>query len=143
MYMYMCAAQVQVPQSRPPSERQPAKQPARIVAAHKGGCCSLAPQVPGHFIASCGIDRTVMLWDTTLLDLSAGPAVVLHGMMGAVHDCAFTADGCQVVAAGADKSLHVWDATSGAARHTLTGHTGPVTTLATSPMDTRLAVSCR
>lgn len=49
----------------------------------------------------------------------------------------------QVVAAGADRSLHVWEATSGRQRHTLTGHSGPVTAVALSPMDGRLAVSVR
>ncbi|PNH05539.1 Protein tipD [Tetrabaena socialis] len=73
---------------------------------------------------------------------SAVPAISLQGMTSAVNDCAFTCDAAQVVAAGADKSLHVWDATTaGRARHTLTGHTGPVTAVAVSPLDCRLAVS--
>ncbi|PNH08575.1 Protein tipD [Tetrabaena socialis] len=137
---------------RPPEQRVPAATAVRVVVpAHRGGCNSLAAQSPGHFIASCGADRVVALWDVSLLagspgmagaGGSAGPAISLQGMTSAVNDCAFTCDAAQVVAAGADKSLHVWDATTaGRARHTLTGHTGPVTAVAVSPLDCRLAVS--
>lgn len=34
--------------------------------------------------------------------------------MGAVNSVAFTCDAAQLLGAGADKSLHLWDATSGA-----------------------------
>ncbi|EFJ40916.1 hypothetical protein VOLCADRAFT_119815 [Volvox carteri f. nagariensis] len=163
---------------RPPELRVPARVPVAVVAtAHKGGCNSLAPQCPGHFIASCGSDKTVALWDIALVagpgclgaataatggasaltsgSLTAGgggggggggvchlsPAITLMGMTGAVNDCAFTCDAAQVVAAGSDRALLVWDATSGRHRHTLTGHSGPVTAVALSPLDCRLAVS--
>ncbi|KAG2495946.1 hypothetical protein HYH03_005876 [Edaphochlamys debaryana] len=134
---------------RPHEHRMPARVPARVVPlAHKGGVHSLAPQVPGHFVASCGADKLVALWDVSLVvgpgalaGAGAGPAIALSGITSAVNDCAFTCDAAQVVAAGADKSLHVWEATSGRHRHTLTGHAGAVTGVALSPLDCRLAVS--
>ncbi|GIL78149.1 hypothetical protein Vretimale_7522 [Volvox reticuliferus] len=148
---------------RPPELRMPARVPVAVVSvAHKGGCNSLAPQSPGHFVASCGADRTVALWDVAMvsgpgaLGTAAGgngggggggggghvgPAISLTGMTAAVNDCAFTCDAAQVVAAGSDRALLVWDATSGRHRHTLTGHMGPVTAVALSPLDCRLAVS--
>ncbi|KAG2445013.1 hypothetical protein HYH02_008882 [Chlamydomonas schloesseri] len=141
------------PSLTPPEHRFPSRLPVRVVPnGHKGGCASLAPQVPGHFVASCGADRAVALWDISLLvgpgsipgggaGASTCPAVLLHGMTGGVNDCGFTCDAAQVLAAGADRSLHLWDATSGRPRHTLTGHGGPVTGVAPSPMDARLAVS--
>jgi hypothetical protein len=36
--------------------------------AHKGGCTSLAFMRPGHYVASCGMDRLVQAWDLNLLD---------------------------------------------------------------------------
>ncbi|GFR44692.1 hypothetical protein Agub_g5990, partial [Astrephomene gubernaculifera] len=69
------------------------------------------------------------------------PAVVLQGMTAGVNDVAFTCDAAQVIAAGCDKSLHVWDAASGRHRHTLTGHSAGVSGVAGSPLDARLAVS--
>ncbi|GLC47015.1 hypothetical protein PLESTB_001724000 [Pleodorina starrii] len=162
---------------RPPELRVPSRVPVAVVApAHRGGCNSLAPQSPGHFVASCGADRTVALWDVAMVagpgclgaasaSASAsmsgsmmgaaagygggggggppkvGPAITLSGMTAAVNDCAFTCDAAQVVAAGSDRALLVWDATSGRHRHTLTGHSGPVTAVALSPLDCRLAVS--
>ncbi|GIL58051.1 hypothetical protein Vafri_13255 [Volvox africanus] len=148
---------------RPPELRMPTRVPLAVVAvAHKGGCNSLAAQFPGHFVASCGADRTVALWDVATISGAlgtvgggggggggsrggssghVGPAISLMGMTAAVNDCAFTCDAAQVVAAGSDRALLVWDATSGRHRHTLTGHTGPVTAVALSPLDCRLAVS--
>lgn len=65
----------------------------------------------GHFVASCGADRVVALWDVALVaeqgvqggagaglgaGTAAGPAIALHGMTAAVNDCAFTCEGSQV-----------------------------------------------
>ena len=48
----------------------------------------------------------------------------------------------QVIGAGADKSLHLWDVASGQTRHTLTGHSAGVTGVSAGPLDARTAASC-
>ena len=45
-------------------------------------------------------------------------------MLEGVLDVSWTCDQSVVLGAGNDKSIRVWDAISGRARHTMTGHTG-------------------
>ncbi|MEW5307409.1 MAG: hypothetical protein WDW36_009810 [Sanguina aurantia] len=123
-------------------ERQIPKAPTRTVMAHKGGVCSLAVHGDGRLVASCGMDRSVSLWDLDSLDTASAPTQQLAGMAGAVNDVAFTSDGHQLIGAGADKSLVVWDVLSGQSRHTMTGHSAAVTGVAASPLESRLAASC-
>lgn len=61
------------------------------------------------------MDRSVSLWDLDFLDTASAPTQQLAGMAGAVNDVAFTSDGHQLIGAGADKSLVVWDVLSGGA----------------------------
>ncbi|GAX77778.1 hypothetical protein CEUSTIGMA_g5221.t1 [Chlamydomonas eustigma] len=133
-------------------ERVLPRQPYKSLLSHKGGCSSLAAQIPGCLIASCGLNSVVHLWDCPNQGLglmsgiatgsSGGPQQSLQGMIGAISDVAFTCDGMQVIGAGADKSLKVWDVTSGQDRHTLTGHSAGVTGVASDPLDNRVALSC-
>uniref|UniRef100_A0A7S3QY31 Autophagy-related protein 16 domain-containing protein n=1 Tax=Dunaliella tertiolecta TaxID=3047 RepID=A0A7S3QY31_DUNTE len=117
--------------------------PYRTVAAHKGACCSVATQAPaGHLAASCGTDHVVQMWDMHLVGTGSGPSNTLRGMTAAVNDVAFTSDGVHVIAAGTDKSLYLWDLSTGQTRHILTGHGGPVGSVAVHPTDPRLAMSC-
>eukprot|EP00798_Chlamydomonas_sp_ICE-L_P015256 gene15256-21339_t len=115
-------------------EKKLPKAPARSMVAHKGGCCSLSSQPRGYLVASCGMDRTVQLWDLGTGICSNVSSRQLTGMMGASNDVAFTCEGSQLLAAGSDKSLHLWDVS--------TGHSSSVTAVAASPLDDRLAVSC-
>ena len=41
-------------------------------------------------------------------------------------DVSWTCDQASVLGAGNDKSIRVWDPTTGRVRHTMTGHTGKV-----------------
>ena len=49
-----------------------------------------------------------------------------QGMLEGVLDVAWTCDQTSVLGAGNDKSIRVWDPTTGRVRHTMTGHTGKV-----------------
>ena len=58
-----------------------------------------------------------------------------------VTTAVFSPDGQRIVSGSRDKSLNVWDAESGKALLTLTGHTGDVTGVAFSPDGTGGIVS--
>ena len=47
-------------------------------------------------------------------------------MLEGVLDVSWTCDQSSVLGAGNDKSIRVWDPTTGRVRHTMTGHTGKV-----------------
>ena len=49
-----------------------------------------------------------------------------QGMLEGVLDVSWTCDQASVLGAGNDKSIRVWDPTTGRVRHTMTGHTGKV-----------------
>ena len=53
-------------------------------------------------------------------------ALTPQGMLEGVLDVSWTCDQASVLGAGNDKSIRVWDPTTGRVRHTMTGHTGKV-----------------
>lgn len=57
----------------------------------------------------------------------------------AVNAIAFSFDGSLIATGGDDRSVIIWEATNGKARHTLKGHDFTVTSIAFSPDATVLA----
>ena len=53
----------------------------------------------------------------------------MQGMLDTVFEVSWTADQKHLLAAGGDQAIRMWDISSGRVRHTLTGHTGKVTSL--------------
>jgi WD40 repeat protein len=74
-------------------------------------------------------DQTLRIWDLA----SGTERYVLKGHTGAVHACAWSPSGLELVSGSEDATPRIWDATSGKGRHVLQGHTGPVHACAWSP----------
>ena len=97
----------------------------RLLEGHGGPVHGVA--VSGDMAATASFDNSVGLWR------GAGDAPLwLDGHEAAVKAVAFAGPD-SVVSAGDDQQIIIWDAASGAARHRLAGHLGPILSLAVSP----------
>ena len=65
----------------------------------------------------------------------------LTGHTNSVHAVAWSPDGTRLATAGDDRTVRIWDPTTGETLTTLTGHTGAVRAVAWSPDGTRLATA--
>jgi WD40 repeat protein len=102
---------------------------------HEEGIGSLAFSPEGHELATGSMDHTVRFWS---LDGVERRRIDLGG--NGVSLLRFSPDGAALFTVGAQESLiGVWDARTGAARGTLTGHDGDVNSIAISTDGKRLA----
>src|SRR6266498_2537524 len=62
-----------------------------------------------------------------------------HGHLNAISDLVWSPDGTRIASASYDKTVQVWDATTGKRLLTYYGHTDAVTALAWSPDDQHIA----
>ena len=144
--------------------------PARkrlAIRANLGGTHRIAFTPGGDVLATAGDDKIVALWDAGT-GAATGPERLM-GATGAVLDVDFSGGGggggggsggdggggsgggggggggasaLMVLGAGTDKTLRLWDATTGRVRHTMTGHADKVCTARFSPWEPARAVSC-
>lgn len=77
----------------------------------------------------------------TLWNLDTGTPTRLTGHTGQVLNVAFSPDGRRIATASVDRTVHIWDAATGAVLKTLTGHTGPVNGVQFSPDGRLLATA--
>jgi WD40 repeat protein len=80
----------------------------------------------GHWIASGGADRTVLLWS------GKGDVFPLGSHSDFVVSLAFNGDGTQLASGGADGYVRVWDTVRRTALGSFTGHLGTVLSVAMS-----------
>lgn len=114
--------------------------------AHVAGVAAVTFNADGSKLATVGGDGKLALWtvadDGTLAVLNKDekkPAPAANAPAPpALSTVAFSADGKLVATAGADMTLHVWDAATGAEVRTLRGPTDWVTAVAFPPDGERL-----
>jgi WD40 repeat protein len=95
---------------------------------HEGTVMSAAFSSDGRRLASCGLDRTVRVWE-----LDSGACRELRGHTDEVFAVAFHPDGARLASAGRDRAVWLWDLTRGEEVARLQGHTTYVWSLAFSP----------
>jgi serine/threonine protein kinase/WD40 repeat protein len=105
-----------------------------------------------HFLilASLNLKRSARTEWSTLVQLNPAqlkalkktdPVCIFAGHTAAIFSAAFSRDGSRIVSGGMDRTVRVWNASTGEQLHCLEGHQDPVTAVAFSP-DGRRVLSC-
>ncbi len=101
-----------------------------VLEGHKRAVVCLALVPDTDFLASGGIDGSIIIFDLSTRKLS-------HSLSGGHSDCVmslFTVPGTPLlVSCSSDKMVKVWGVATRTCVHTLAGHTGSVRTLANVP----------
>ncbi|KAF9356722.1 hypothetical protein BGX34_009783 [Mortierella sp. NVP85] len=93
----------------------------------------------GEWIASCGRDKTVKLWDAE----AATCRHTLDGHADEVLSIAFSAQGDRVASASDDGTVRIWDVATGQCLQTLTGHNQGATSVVYSSQGNQIASGSR
>lgn len=95
----------------------PTAKPTRL-DGHQKQVNHVAFSPDGHYLASCGFDNHVILWNAE----TGGFIKKLIGHVGAVYQCCFSADSRLLVSASKDTTLKAWDVRTGKLKEDLPGH---------------------
>lgn len=111
--------------------------PVHTLVRHRQRIRWMAWSPDGAFLASCGDDRSILIWDMT----TGKVREPLLGHNGPIYGLAWSPDGRRLASCSEDRSIRIWDVLGGRVLSTLTGHNGQVYSVAWSPRAPLLA-SC-
>jgi WD40 repeat protein/serine/threonine protein kinase len=103
-------------------------------SGHENDVVSATFNAGSQLLASCGLDRTVRLWQ-----VDSGACVVLRAHTDDIFAIAFHPDGTRLATAGRDRAIWLWDLARGEEVARLQGHTSYVWSLGFSPDGATLA----
>ncbi|MDP4266085.1 MAG: WD40 repeat domain-containing protein [Bacteroidota bacterium] len=97
--------------------------------AHEGQVNDVAYCPSGKYLASCGTDKTVKIWNMETRTLEK----TLNGHDGSVEAICFSPNGKYLLSGGADNIIKVWDVETGNLIKDLSGHTNIINAISYSP----------
>ncbi|KAJ1680283.1 cross-pathway control WD-repeat protein cpc2 [Spiromyces aspiralis] len=95
-------------------------------------------------VVSCSRDKTILVWKLTHDETNYGvPKRSLHGHNHFVQDIAISSDGQFVLSASWDKTLRLWDLSTGETVRTFVGHEKDVLSVSFSPENRQIISGSR
>ncbi|KAK0644361.1 WD40-repeat-containing domain protein [Cercophora newfieldiana] len=109
---------------------------------HNGWVTSLATSMENpNMLLSGSRDKTLIIWNLTRDETQYGyPKRSLHGHSHIVSDCVISSDGAYALSASWDKTLRLWELSTGTTTRRFVGHTNDVLSVSFSA-DNRQIVS--
>merc|ERR1712137_766132 len=102
---------------------------------HSGWVTSLATSLENpNMLLSASRDKTLIIWNLTRDETSYGyPKRSLHGHSHIVSDCVISSDGAYALSSSWDKTLRLWELSTGVTTRRFVGHTNDVLSVSFSP----------
>ncbi|KAJ3424864.1 receptor for activated protein kinase c rack1 [Anaeramoeba flamelloides] len=121
-----------------------------VLEGHNGWVTSIAttPENPNMFVTSSR-DKTLLVWNINEEQVSgyqedyAFPVKSLHGHSHFVEDVTISSDGMFALSGSWDKTLRLWDLTTGKCTQQFIGHTGDVLSVTFSAENRQILSSSR